>query len=179
MISDVAPWKEVERKTVFEKYGRSVEKVLFQLPVGTVKDFYIQAEKSTVCVFALTKEGKVVLIRQYRPGPKEVLTELPGGYVDSNELPIDAIKRELLEETGYSGKISLLNSVFYGAYSNRVKHLFIATECELVSERALDQSEEGSRVVLFSISEFEESLATGKLTDADCAYAGLLHLKTS
>lgn len=171
-------WEETEREEVFKKYGRSIDKVLFQLPSGEIKDFYIQNEKSTVCVLPVTRGGEVVLIEQYRPGPKEVLMELPGGYMDVGEKPLEAIKRELLEETGYTGSFVLLNNVFHSAYSTRVKYLFVATQCEVVSERTLDESEQGSRMVLLSMEDFLKNLYSGKLTDADCSYAGLQYLKT-
>lgn len=171
-------WKETGREEAFKKYGRSIDKVLFQLPTGEIKDFYIQNEKSTVCVLAISKNNEVILIEQYRPGPKEVLMELPGGYIDENEAPLDAMTREFSEETGYIGEFVLLNSVFHSAYSTRIKHLFIAMQCELVSERKLDEFEQGSRIVLLSMEDFQKNLSTGKLTDADCAYAGLQYLKT-
>ncbi|MCS7091744.1 MAG: NUDIX hydrolase [Patescibacteria group bacterium] len=47
-------------------------------------------------ILAITKDRKVILVKQYRPGPKEVLLELPGGYVDPNEEPEKTMERELL-----------------------------------------------------------------------------------
>jgi 8-oxo-dGTP pyrophosphatase MutT (NUDIX family) len=56
---------------------------------------------SWINVIALTKEQKVVMIRQFRHGTKSVTLEIPGGMVDPGEAPLVAAKRELQEETGY------------------------------------------------------------------------------
>lgn len=78
----IKKWKELSRELVFEKYGRKVEKVIFKIQNGKESDFYIKNEGNVVCVLALTSDKKVILAKQYRPGPKKILTELPGGAID-------------------------------------------------------------------------------------------------
>lgn len=55
-----------------------------------------------VNVVALTPEGRLVCVRQFRFGPGRVTTEIPGGVIDAGEEPEAAARRELLEETGYT-----------------------------------------------------------------------------
>lgn len=62
-----------------------------------------------VVILAETKEGKLVLNREYRHPTKSYLLGLPGGTLNPNEDPIEGGQRELLEETGYfSDKIEML-----------------------------------------------------------------------
>ncbi|MBA3266440.1 MAG: NUDIX hydrolase, partial [Nocardioidaceae bacterium] len=55
----------------------------------------------TVGVLALTPEGRLVMVRQFRPGPDRVVLNVPGGFVDAGETPVEAAARELTEETGF------------------------------------------------------------------------------
>jgi 8-oxo-dGTP pyrophosphatase MutT (NUDIX family) len=75
----------------------------FRLPHGDVANYDIKDQGAVACVLALTPENKVILAQQFRPGPEQLLLEMPGGCVDAGEAVEAAIRRELLEETGYTG----------------------------------------------------------------------------
>ena len=55
-------------------------------------------------ILALTSSDEAVLIRQYRHGTRAIVTEIPGGMIDDGEQPIQAARRELQEETGFTAK---------------------------------------------------------------------------
>ncbi len=71
---------------------------------GKEYDFYIIEAPTWVNVVAVTADNHIVLIEQYRHGIKSVTYEIPGGMVDPGESSLDAAKRELIEETGYSSE---------------------------------------------------------------------------
>lgn len=54
-----------------------------------------------VSILAVTPEGSIPLVRQYRPVIGQTTLELPSGHVERNEHPEDAARRELTEETGF------------------------------------------------------------------------------
>jgi ADP-ribose pyrophosphatase len=58
-----------------------------------------------VNVLALTPEGEVVLVREYRHGTAEIMLELPSGTMEAGEDPLATAIRELREETGYGGGV--------------------------------------------------------------------------
>jgi 8-oxo-dGTP pyrophosphatase MutT (NUDIX family) len=69
---------------------------------GREHDFDILETPDWVNVIATTDQGDVVLIRQYRQGTREVTLEIPGGMVEPDEPPLQAARRELAEETGFT-----------------------------------------------------------------------------
>ena len=68
-----------------------------------IDDFYVLEYPTWVNVIAITVEGSYVIEKQYRHGIDEILYELCAGNCEAGEKPLDAAKRELLEETGYGG----------------------------------------------------------------------------
>ncbi len=172
---EIKKWPVVSRESIFKKYGREVERVDFELPDGSVADFYLKKEEDTVCILALTKNNEVILAKQFRPGPYEVLLELPGGGIEEGESPEVAGARELLEETGYAGKAEFVVQALDCGYSTRRRNCVAITDCEKVAE-IQNTATEKTEVVLMSLSEFREHLRSGQLTDIEIGYLGLDYL---
>lgn len=145
----------------------------YLLPNGAEKAFDISVHFDSACVLALTPDEQVVLVKQFRPGPERFTLELPGGLVDKGEeQPLEAIRREFLEETGFSGELEKVGQFLLGAYSTGQKHAFLATNCEWVQEQRGDD-DEFIEVVLMPLEKFREWLDTADMVDTGCAYRAL------
>jgi 8-oxo-dGTP pyrophosphatase MutT (NUDIX family) len=72
-------------------------------PRNSARDFTVINAPDWVNVIALTTDGQLVLVRQFRYGIDEFSLEVPGGVIERGEDPVAAGSRELVEETGYSG----------------------------------------------------------------------------
>lgn len=168
-------WTKVREEPLRAGF-RALVRRTFRLPDGAVADFDIKQEGPCVCALALTAHNTVILARQFRPGPEMILAELPGGAVDAGETPEDAVRRELVEETGYTGHIQHVGSAFDCAYSTRVKHSFVATNCRKVSEPQHGEHE-FVEVIEMGLEEFRAHLRSGRLTDVEAGYLGLDFLK--
>jgi ADP-ribose pyrophosphatase len=152
-----------------------MEKVVYKFPDGTESEFYIKNETSVICVLALTKDNQVILAKQFRPGPNEIVLELPGGGVEEGETLERSMERELLEETGYKGKVKKIAEALDCAYSTRRRHCFVATDCEKIAEPQ-NTSSEICETVLLTLPEFRDLLRSGKATDVEVGYLGLDYL---
>jgi len=64
------------------------------------KPHYLLNTHDYVCIIAVLPDGKIPLVRQFRPAIGDYTIELPSGHLDSSESPVTAAARELLEETG-------------------------------------------------------------------------------
>ena len=97
------PWRVVERREIFAITDRlSVASETVELPDGRLIEDYLQVKiPAFVVVFAETAEGEVLCVRHYRHGLRDTSLEFVAGRIDGDEPPIDAAKRELLEEAGY------------------------------------------------------------------------------
>ncbi|MEV7940995.1 NUDIX hydrolase [Kitasatospora sp. NPDC088264] len=179
MTTDIttASWREIERTTVFSKFGRSVDRVDFELPDGRKEEFYLKSERPAGAVLALTPDQRVILARQYRPGPGRVLFELPGGFIEPGEQAADAVARELLEETGYQGEVQVVGPYWHDAYSDTRRFVFVATGCTKVAEPTPERTE-FIDVATLALAEFRTRvLRTGEMTDTAAAYLALDHLR--
>lgn len=172
---EINKWPILKRESLFKKYGREIEQVDFELPDGSIADFYLKKEENTVCMLAITKNNDVILAKQFRPGPYEVLLELPGGGIEKGESVEDAAARELLEETGYAGKVEFVVQALDCAYSTRRRNCLVVTECEKVAEIQNTTSEQ-TEVELMTLPEFRKHLRSGQLTDIEIGYLGLDYL---
>ena len=73
---------------------------------GREGEFYVLEAPDWINVVALTEDGEIVLVEQYRHGTRHNTLEIPGGMVDpEDESPLAAARRELLEETGYASEM--------------------------------------------------------------------------
>lgn len=171
----ITEWKEIRRERVYKKYSRAIDKVDFILPNGSEADFYIKAEASAAAILAITEDDEVILARQFRPGPKKILDELPGGYLEPGESAIESIKREFLEETGYEGDFIKIGTCLDDAYSTMERHCFVATNCRKVAEPQHTDTEQ-TELVLKPVETFREHLRTGQMTDVEVAYLALDYL---
>lgn len=175
MPSKIEKWKELSREIAFQKYSRKIEKVMYKMPDGKESDFFLKKEGPAMGILAITKDQHIILVKQFRPGPNEILNELPGGYVEENETLEQAAERELLEETGYKGGAKLVATAYDCAYSTMNRHCVVVTDCEKVAEQNLDKNE-FAEIILMPLLEFRELLKSGKNTDIEVGYIGLDYL---
>jgi len=170
----IEPWQKLAEQNL-QLGHRKVLRRTFRMPDGHVEDFDIKHEPHVVCILAITSDQQVILARQFRPGPEQILLELPGGGIETSETPQQAIERELLEETGYTGRVNYIGKSLDCAYTTLIRHNFIATDCVKVKEPETGTGEY-TETVTMSLVDFREHLHRGQLTDIETGYLGLDYL---
>jgi 8-oxo-dGTP pyrophosphatase MutT (NUDIX family) len=111
---------------------------------AATRDFVVIDSPDWVNVVALTADGQLVLVRQFRFGIDGFSLEVPGGIIEPGEDPVAAGVRELQEETGYVGSCArLLGSIHPNPaiQSNRC-HLVLVESARLTAASAWDHDEE-------------------------------------
>ena len=146
-----------------------VDRTLARSPrTGDVHPFYQIRADDWVNVVPVTRDGHVVMVRQYRHGCQEVTLEIPGGMIDPGETPAAAAARELLEETGYRAErvepIGWVNPN-PALFDNRL-HIFLATGAEAVAEIRNDGGTEETSVELVPGPEVDPMIRDGRIHHA-------------
>lgn len=140
-----------------------------KLPTGVeIPQYYILEYPNWVNVLAITTDGKFVMVYQYRHGIQQRRYELPAGVCDpTDSTPMEAAKRELLEETGYgNGKWQELTvlSANPGTHTNYC-HCFLAIDVEKISEQHLESTED-LEIALLTQEEVKNLLLNDEIKQA-------------
>ncbi|MDB5015863.1 MAG: hydrolase [Mucilaginibacter sp.] len=139
-----------------------------QMPGGhIVEDYYVLEYNNWVNAVAITEDNKVLMVHQYRHAAGIVSLEIPGGVIDDGELPEQAIRRELLEETGYQfDDLELLCTVYANpSTANNITSCYLAKGGKKVQGQHLDAQEE-IIVETFTIDEVKQLLSENKIAQA-------------
>jgi ADP-ribose pyrophosphatase len=165
----IRPWPLLASEQVFDAGLFQVARDRARSPrTGAEHDFHVVSMADWLMVVALTKEGKLVLVRQYRHGSREAGLEVPGGlYEGAGEGTAEGAARELMEETGYGGGTWLFLSELRpqpALLSNRA-WIYLAKELELKAEPRPDAGED-IEVVLLAPERIPACIARLQMTNA-------------
>jgi 8-oxo-dGTP pyrophosphatase MutT (NUDIX family) len=160
-------WKILKSRLLAKTRLFTLEAQLSQTDHKPPMEFYVLDAPDWVNVVALTEEGRVVLIEQYRHGTQEVTLEIPGGAVEDGESPQQSAERELLEETGYAaGEWVLLGAVRPNpAFLTNSCYTFLARGARRVQDQHLDAGEDISTLEA-PLGDIPKLIADGRITHA-------------
>lgn len=164
---------EVEESSIiFEESIFKIRRDQLRLPDRHYRYYTLLTKPSSVIVLALTEEGQYVLTEEYRHPTGLVLLSCPGGYIDGEESPLEAARRELLEETGFEAhSFEILGHAFpYAGISGQKVFYVKATQASFTREPSLEHSEL-IKTTCKSKRELEEIIQQGTPVDGNLCTA--------
>ena len=161
-------WKKLSAHYIHKGPWATLRTDKCEMPNGhIVQDYYVLEYSNWVNAVAITEDNKVLMVHQYRHAAEIISLEIPGGVIDDGETPEQALRRELLEETGYQFDDFELLSTVYGNPSTADNKTFcyLAKGGKKVQEQHLDEQEE-LIVETFTIPEVKQLLMDNKIAQA-------------
>jgi len=164
LVHDGSPWIRVFQETVETGSGQVVE------------DFHRVEAMDFALVFAREASGRIIMLRQWRQGPRRFALSFPGGHVEAGEDPAKAALRELTEETGFKADSvrPLGRFCMHSNFGIGWGNFFLADGVSGAPSRDTDDLETAA-VRLVDEAELEASLTNGEIAtvhDALCAQLG-------
>ncbi len=131
--------------------------------------------RGAAAMLAITKDNKVILVKQHR-FPHGYVLEIPAGTLDKGERPRTCAIRELQEETGYKAKKMEHFLTYYPSigYNLEAIHCFLATGLSKVSDLKLDDDEILS-VTKIDLKKLIRMIKNGKIQDSKTICAVLTY----
>lgn len=153
--------KELLKTPIF-----SVTRDVARDPAGFEIKRAIVRHQGSAVMMPVDPRGSVLLVRQYRLPARDYLWELPAGRIDAGETPLQAAKRELIEETGYRAKRWLKLASFFPSPGFLQERMTIFLARDLTPGEASPMDDERIRISWFTARQLEEMIAGGRIVDA-------------
>lgn len=164
----------LDEQTVFDGRIFSVDRLRVQLPDGRDALRDVVRHPGAVAVVALTDDGRICLVRQYRTALGRVTVEIPAGKLSPGEDPLECAHRELEEETGMvAERMAYLTTIATSpGFTDELIHIYMATGLSFGASNP--DADEFINVDLVDLSEFIDAVLDGRIEDTKTVVGALI-----
>jgi ADP-ribose pyrophosphatase len=179
---EILKWQKLSSRYLVKEKWATLRVDTCKLQNGAVKDdYYVLEYPDWANAIAVTADNKLILVRQYRHAADIISLEVPGGVIEPGEDPEIGVRRELLEETGYSFDNCELIATLYPnpATSTNITYTYLLRGGVKTQEQHLDDHEI-LNVEVYTIEEVKQLLLENKIDQslhAAALFYGLLKLE--
>lgn len=162
-------WKQLDRKTLVDTKFLKVYQDTVELPNKQVFDDYTVVKfNDPVIVVGVDSSNRVLTITEYRYAHDQMLFSLPAGAIDAGETPVEAAKRELLEETGYTAEqFELVGELYeYPTKAEHVTRVVRAANIKKVVEPRHEATEFIEKIELQDIETLKRAIRNNEIKTA-------------
>ena len=161
------PAEILEQKLTYKGRKFNYEVAQLRLPNGAEGQWECIRHPGGALAVPVTADGKFVLVKQYRFTVAGRLLEFPAGTVEPDESPLETIKREIEEETGYRASKwqDMGKFILAPGYSDEYIYAFLAQDLEKLATPPQQDEDEDIEVVLMSETELERAIMAGEPID--------------
>lgn len=158
--------KQINRKDIYKGKIISVFEDEVLLDNGRKTEREVIEHRGVVACLPFIGGNEIILVKQYRYPVKREMFEIPAGIIERGENPEYAVRRELLEETGYSSNNieHIVNFYTSPGYSTEALHLFFAYN--LKKEIPKLDYDESISIKLLPLRESLNMIKEGRICDA-------------
>jgi ADP-ribose pyrophosphatase len=151
-----------------------VNRLNVELPDGRMAQRDVVRHPGAVAIVALTDDGRICLVRQYRTALGRVTVEIPAGKLDPGEDPLECANRELLEETGMRAeRMAFLTTIATGVgFCDELIHMYMATGLSFAASDP--DADEFINVDLVPLDELIDAVLDGRIEDCKTVTGALI-----
>lgn len=171
--------KTLSTKEIFNGNIISLQEDTVLLPNGKTSKRELVKHPGAVAVIPVTKDNKILFVKQYRKPLERSLVEIPAGKMEPNEKPEITAVRELEEETGYTTEELNYVTSFYTSpgFADELIHIYMADQLKQLDEQVPGDDDEFIELIELTLNEAKRYVAEQRIYDAKTNYA-ILYLQT-
>lgn len=148
------------------------------LPNGKTAKRELIKHSGAVAVIPVTKDNKIVFVKQYRKPLEKTIIEIPAGKLEKGEKPETTAVRELEEETGYTtDQLSFVTSFYTSpGFADELMYIYLTADLQKLDHPVAGDEDEFVEVIELTLEEAKQYMKDEQIHDAKTNYA-ILHLE--